>query len=112
MPPSVNELECATECLAEGRGIVPRDRQAAASFRPIEREGRNDGVPADLYGSLKPSDIGSTITFLGKEMECCPIMPNVVSFQRLPDRSIRGNPANLCTSVPKASFSGRKRSFG
>ena len=112
MPPSVYDLERATECLAEGRGIVSHDRQAAASFWPIECEGRNDGVPADLYGSLKSRDIGSAITFLGEEMECCPIMPNVVSFRRLPDRSIRGDPVNLCSSVPKASFSGRQRRFG
>jgi hypothetical protein len=44
MPPSVNKLERGTERLAKARRIVPYYGQAATSFWPIEREGRNDGV--------------------------------------------------------------------
>jgi len=112
MLPSINKLERATKGLAKAHRIVPHHWKAAASFWPIKREGRNDGVPSDLQGPLKARDIRRTVTVLGEEVECCSIMPDVVSPQRLPDCSVRDNPMNLCSTVPKACFSGLKCSLG
>ena len=112
LPPSINKLERAPEGLAKAHRIVPHHWKAAASFWPIKREGRNDGVPSDLQGSLKARDIRGAVTVLGKEVERCSIMPNVVSLRRLPDCSVRDNPMNLCSTVPKACFSGLKCSLG
>jgi hypothetical protein len=95
MPPSSNKLEGATKGLAKAHRIVPHYRKAAASFRSIERKGRDDCMPSDLQGSLKAHDISSTVTVLGEEVEGRPIMPNVVNLHRLPDCSIRYNPMNL-----------------
>ena len=77
MLPSVNKLERPTQGLAKACRIVPHYRKAAASFRSIERKGRNDCVPS-FQGSLKANDVGSTVTVLGEEVERRPIMPNVV----------------------------------
>ena len=112
MPPSINKPERATQGLAKAPGIVPHSWEAAASLWPIKREGRNDGVPSNLQGPLKVCDIRGTITVLGEEVERRPIMPNVVSLQRLPDCSVRDNPMDLCSTAPKACFSGLKCSLG
>ena len=74
MPPSINKLERATQGLAKAHGIVPHYWEAAASLWPIKREGRNDGVPSNLQGSLKASDIRGTITVLDEEVERRPII--------------------------------------
>ncbi len=112
MSPSISELERAPEGLAKTRGIVSHHGQAAASFWPVEREGGNDGVPSDLKGSFKARDIRRSVTFLGEKVECRPIMPDVVSFLRLPNCSVRDNPMNLCSTAPKASFGGLKGGLG
>ena len=85
MPPRTNKLERTPKGLAKAHGIVPHYWKAAASLWPIKREGRNDGVPSNLQGSLKARDIRRTVTVLGEEVKRRPIMPDVVSLQRLPD---------------------------
>jgi len=112
MTPSIDKLERATQGLAKAHRIVPHYRKATASFRSIERKGRNDCVPSDFQGSLKARDIRSTVMVLDEEVEGRPIMPNVVSLQRLPDCSIRDNPMNLRGTAPEAGLSGLKCSLG
>ena len=112
MPTSINKRKRAPEGLAKAHRIVPHYWKAAASFWPIKREGRNDGVTSDLQGSLKARDIRRAVTVLGEKVERCPFMPDVVSLQRLPDCSVRDNPMNLRSTIPKARFSGFKCSLG
>lgn len=104
VPPGLNELERATKGLTEARSIVPHDGKAAASFRSVERKGGNDCVPSDLQGPSEARDIRSTVTLLGEEMKRRPIVPDVVSLQRLPGCCIRDDPMNLCGAAPKAGF--------
>ena len=111
MPPGINKLERATKGLTKAHRIVPHHWKAAASLWPIKREGRNDGAPSNLQGQLKARDIRRTVTVLGEEVERRSIMPDVVSPQWLPDCSVRDNPMNLYSTVPKASFSGLKCSL-
>lgn len=112
MPPSINKLERATKGPAKTHRLVSHHWKAAASLWPIKREGGNDSIPSDLQGPLKARDIRRTVTILGKEVERCSIMPNVVSPQRLPGCSVRDNPMNLCSTVTKACFGGFKCSLG
>ena len=112
MRPTMYKLERATKGLTKAYRIVPHDWKAAASFWPIKREGRNDGEPSDLQGLLKARYIPHTVTVLDEEMERCSIMPDVVSPQRLPDCSVRDNPMDVFSTVPKACFSGLKCSLG
>lgn len=106
MPPSINKLERPTQGLAKAHRIVPHDRKAAASFRSIERKGRNDCVPSGLQSSLKAQEISSTVTVVGEEVESRPIMPNVVNLHRFPHGSIRYNPLNVRSAASKAIFCG------
>jgi len=106
MLPCINKLERPTQRLAKARRIVAYDSKAAASFRSIERKGRNDGVPSHFQGSLKARDIGGAVTLLGEKVKRRPIMPDVVSLSRLPDGSIRYNPLNPCSAASKAIFCG------
>ena len=62
--PAFNKLKCVTKDLTEARGIVPHRGKAAAAFRPVERESRDDRVSSRLCGSLKPRHISSAITIL------------------------------------------------
>jgi len=48
---------------------------------------------------------------LGEKVKRRPIMPDVVSLLRLPDRGIRDDPTNL-GAAPKAASSGLKCSLG
>ena len=89
MPTSVDKPERAPEGLAKALRIVPHDWKAAASFWPIKREGRNDSVSSALQGPLEARDIRRTVMVLGEEVESRPIMPDIVSLQRLPNCDVR-----------------------
>ena len=108
----INKLERAPKRLAKAYRIVPHYWKAATSFWPIKREGRNDRVASDFQGSLKTRDIRGTVMVLREEVNGGPVMPDVVSLQRLPDCNVRDQPMNLRGSVPKACFSGLKCSLG
>ena len=108
MPTSINKLERAPKGLAKAHRIVPYYWKAAASFWPIKREGRNDGVSSDLQGPLKARDIRRTVMVLGEEVESRPIVPDIVSLRWLPNGGVRYNPMNLSSIASKARFSGLK----
>ena len=110
--PAFNKLKCITKDSTEARGIVPHGRKAAAAFRPVEREGRDDRISSRLCGSLKPRHISSAITILSEEMECGSIMPDVVSLERLPERHIRDDPMNSRSRTSKARFGGAECGLG
>lgn len=85
MPPGINKLErLTTKGLAKAHRIVTHYGKSAASLRSIQRKGCNDDIPSDFQGSLQARNICSTVTFLSEEVEGRPIMPNIVSRQRLP----------------------------
>jgi hypothetical protein len=74
----INKLKSASKRFAKAHGIVPRYLKATAPLWAIEREGRNDSVPSGFQGPTKARDIRRTIMFLGEEVKCCPIMPDVI----------------------------------
>ena len=105
------KLERPPKSSAKARGIVPHDLETTAPLRTIEREGRNDGVPSSLQRQPEARDICRTVFFLGQKVKRCPIMPDVVSLGRCPNCGVRDHPVNLCSVLPKASFSGLKCSL-
>jgi hypothetical protein len=79
-----HQVVLAPEDLAKAHGIALYYRKAAASFRSIKREGRNDCVPSSFQGLLKVRDIRSTVTVLGEEMKGGPIMLKIVGLGGFP----------------------------
>jgi hypothetical protein len=106
MPPGIVKLQPATEGLSESVGVIAHYWQTAAPFWPAECEGGDNGVPSDFQGSLRACNIRSTVILFGEEVERRSIMPKVVCLRWLPDRGVRDNPMNLCSTARKARFSG------
>ena len=94
VPSGVNQPKSGTERLPETRGVVTRDGQAAAFFRAIQRESGDDGVSASFQTARKALDIGGTVFLIGEKVERRPVVPDVISLYRLPNRDIRHQPMN------------------
>jgi hypothetical protein len=86
--PCINQLEAFPECLAEARRIITHDGQAAALFWPVQRKSSDYRIPAGFQGSLQPPHIRYAVRLPSEEMECRPVMPDIVGFRRLPCRGV------------------------
>ena len=67
MPLRVYQLERGAERPAQARAVIAGDRQAAALFRPVEREGGDDGVRADFQAASEAGDVGGAIVSVGEK---------------------------------------------
>lgn len=75
---------------------IPDDRQAAAAFRSVRPEGRDDEVATWLHGLGQMPEIRRAIGRIGQEMEHGAIVPDV-DWTRLPlSRDVRLEPAGNC----------------
>ena len=92
VPLALQQVESGPKRLPEARRVVTHDRQAAAFLRPIQREGRDDGVTADLQALFEPRDVGRTVAVLSKKVERGPVVPNVIRPRRLPRRGVGDKP--------------------
>src|SRR6185312_5716733 len=106
VPLGVNRQKPGTERLREARCVVTRDRQTAAFFRAIERESRDDGVSAGFQTAHEARDIGGAVFFVGEKVERRPVVPDVLSPRRLPDRGICHQPLNPVGTRAEASPGG------
>ena len=75
MAPEINQFKLGSENSAKHSCIIPHDRQAAAPFRPIQREGADDNVSAGSDGLLRMTDIGGSIGSFREEMKSGTIVP-------------------------------------
>ena len=107
-----HELESGSERLPKARRIVTLDRQAAAFLRPIEREGRHDGVTADLQGLSEPRHVGVAVTLFGEKMKRRPVVPYVVGAGRLPSRGVGNEPMREPGAFAEAGFCRFQRRCG
>src|SRR6476620_3977659 len=61
VPLGLNRPKPGTERLRQTRGVVTRDWQAAAFFRAIQRESRDDRMSPGFQTAREALDIGSAI---------------------------------------------------
>lgn len=72
---------------------IPDDRQAAAAFRSVRGEGRDDDVAAWLHGRGQALEVRGTISRFGEEMEHGAIVPDVDGSGRPRSSDVRLEPA-------------------
>ena len=65
VPLCVHQLERGAERPAQARAVIAGDRQAAALFRAVEREGSDDGVPADFQAAPEAGCTGQASAVSG-----------------------------------------------
>ncbi len=104
MPTRINQLNVRPRVWPRLTVSISHDWKAAAPFRPIKREGRNDGAPSDFQTAFEARDIRGTVMVLGEEMEGRPIVPDVICLRWLPDCRVRDNPINPSSAVSKNAF--------
>ena len=61
-------------------------------------------MSAGLQSSPEALDIGSAVFLIGEKVERRPVVPDVVSLHRLPDRGICHQPANPVGARSEASL--------
>src|SRR5438874_13523355 len=69
VPLCVHQLERGAKRPAQARAVIAGDRQAAALFRAVEREGSDDGVPADFQAAPEAGDVGGAIACVGEKVK-------------------------------------------
>src|SRR4051812_36761304 len=109
VPLRVDQLERGAKRSPQARAVIAGDRQAAALFRPVEREGGDDGVPADFQAASEARDIGDAVFLVGEKVERRPVVPDVVSLHRLPDRGICHQPLDSVGVGSEASLGSLQR---
>src|SRR3954447_24845087 len=88
MSPAVDQCEAASQRGGQTALVVTIDKKPAASFRPVRREGGDDGVAAFGQSAPKTSDVGHLIPDR-QEVKAGPVVPDVVGSRGLPGGHVR-----------------------
>src|SRR5947207_982183 len=104
VPLRMHQLERGAERLSQARAVIAGDRQAAALFRAVEREGSDDGVPADFQAAPEAGDVGGAIACVGEKVKRRPVVPDIVGLGRFKGRRVRDDPADTLGAGAKAAL--------
>src|SRR5258705_5872204 len=94
MPARIDQFKALSEGCSESVRIIAADHQAAAAFRAVGREGRDDGMSADAQGASKPGNVSRLIGPLGEKVKRRPVVPHIVGPWRLPRGYVGRNPCH------------------
>ena len=104
VPLRVDQLEHGTERLSKARAVIAGDRQAAALFRAVQREGSDDGVPPDFQAAPEAGDVSGAIVRFGEKVERRPVVPDIVALYRLKGRGVCDEPVNALGAAPRRAL--------
>src|SRR5665647_3954070 len=110
--PSVRQCEHTAQHCAKAISVMPCNGQAAALFRPIWREGSDNSIAPRTERAPEPFNVGRLIGGLGKKVERCPVVPDIVTSYGLPCGHVSHYPFYLSARVSEACSSCRKRGLG
>ena len=102
-PPRLDQPEGGAEHGGEALAVVPRDGKAAASFRPVGREGRDDRVTARPQGQREALHIGGLIGWIGEEVKRGAVVPDVVASVGRPGGRVRDEPVRFSPPPRRAA---------
>src|SRR5436190_16973381 len=94
VPPGIDQLKAASQRGGQGSCIVAADDEAAASFRPVRREGSDNGMSARPQSAPKAGDVSTLVVRKGKKVERRPVVPEIVALRRLPGGHVGSNPSH------------------
>ena len=103
-PPRLDQPEGGAEHGGEALAVVPRDGKAAASFRPVGREGRDDRVTARPQGQREALHIGGLIGRIGEEVKRGAVVPDVVASVGRPGGRVRDEPVHFFAASPSRAL--------
>src|SRR6267142_1740499 len=109
VPPCIDQFKALSERCGESVRVVTADHQAAAAFRAVGREGRDDGMSARAQGASKPGNVSRLIIPLGEKVKRRPVVPQIIGPRRLPRGYISRNPCHPVCLVADAGSRGTKR---
>jgi hypothetical protein len=103
MSAGIDQPKPCSQLRGKARRIVSFDGQATASFRAIDGEGPDDDVSARFERLSQPCDVCRPVIPVVKEMEGCPIVPDVIGLRWIPCGDVGNHPLHICV-VAEASF--------